>query len=201
MCQCKLLNCDHLFLLIFITSTGIHNGGNHLSASFTSDGKRIISACEDSNVYLWNCTGQKESSFSKTKKIRSCERFSADASVAIPWCGFKSKSSENGSSGNGSRYHISNGNSREALPSTSPTRFLLSQEYLLESELKGSATWPEEKLPKAGKASSFAMSKSQYKHFRNSCQSNSHAWGLVIVTAGWDGRIRSYHNFGLPVTT
>jgi hypothetical protein len=24
-------------------------------------------------------------------------------------------------------------------------------------------------------------------------------WGLVIVTAGWDGRIRTYLNYGLPL--
>jgi hypothetical protein len=45
------------------------------------------------------------------------------------------------------------------------------------------------------------MHKSQYKFLKNSCQSTaaSHAWGLVIVTAGWDGRIKSFHNYGLPV--
>jgi hypothetical protein len=28
---------------------------------------------------------------------------------------------------------------------------------------------------------------------------SSHLWGLVIVTAGWDGRIRTYLNYGLPL--
>jgi hypothetical protein len=48
---------------------------------------------------------------------------------------------------------------------------------------------------------SSTMHRSEYKFFKTSCQStsSSHAWGLVIVTAGWDGRIKSFHNYGLPV--
>ncbi|XP_057542374.1 uncharacterized WD repeat-containing protein C3H5.08c-like isoform X2 [Amaranthus tricolor] len=47
---------------------------------------------------------------------------------------------------------------------------------------KRAATWPEHLLP------TFSQSK-------NPCPT----WGLVIVTANFDGKIRTYHNYGLPV--
>ncbi|KAF2299314.1 hypothetical protein GH714_031471 [Hevea brasiliensis] len=177
--------------------TGLKDAASQISACFTSDGKHIISACEDSNIYVWNCFDQKEHSPVQAKKIRSCERFSTNASVAIPWCGF-----QNGNSENGGGFYVSNDDSLEAMPFSSPAGFSLGQEYFLEPFPKGSATWPEETLPSSSPLStSSAMHKSQYKFLKASCQSTatSHAWGLVIVTAGWDGRIRSFHNYGLPV--
>ncbi|CAH8272094.1 unnamed protein product [Arabidopsis lyrata] len=166
---------------------GSRNAGNQISASFTADGKHIVSACDDSSVYVWNCVGHDPEQpspgfFSHTKrlKIRSFEKFSADVSVAIPWCGFTP---------------VLSGGSE-----LSPSLFSLGREYVLDSP-KGSATWPEEKL-----ASSFspvkAIRRSHYKFLRSSCRrtsESSHLWGLVIVTGGWDGRIKLFHNYGLPV--
>ncbi|XP_031252828.1 WD repeat-containing protein 44-like [Pistacia vera] len=170
--------------------------GNQLSACFTSDGKHMVSACEDSNVYIWNSIDQEEPA-TEAKNIRSWERFTTNASIAIPWCGLKCRNPENEW-----QFNVSGDDSAEILSSFSPARFNLSQEYFLESFPKGSATWPEEKLPALNPLSSTSpMHKSQYKFLKSSCQStsSSHAWGLVIVTAGWDGRIRSFHNYGLPV--
>ncbi|KZV44902.1 hypothetical protein F511_17881 [Dorcoceras hygrometricum] len=176
---------------------GPRNCGNHLSASFTSDGKHIISASEDSSVHLWNYMGQEESSFLHPKAIRSFECFSADASVALPWPGLQTRNPMD-------RLQSRKlpGSSITYLPFSTSTRFLLSQEFFVDSSSKGSATWPEEKLPASNYEAESSMSKSQYKLFKNSCQnlSSSHAYGLVIVTAGWDGRIRSFHNYGLPAT-
>ncbi|KAL0317974.1 UNVERIFIED_CONTAM: WD repeat-containing protein 44 [Sesamum angustifolium] len=167
---------------------GLRNTGNQISATFTSDGKHIISASEDSNIYIWNYTDVGNSSFPQPKVNKSFEFFSADASVAIPWSGLKSGT-------------ISE-SSINPLPFSSATCFSLSQEFLLDSTSKGSATWPEEKLPMSSPpAGTSQLGKSQYKLFKTSCLSSSdtHTWGLVIVTAGWDGRIRSFHNYGLPV--
>ncbi|KAL8538042.1 hypothetical protein ACS0TY_000123 [Phlomoides rotata] len=165
---------------------GPRNAGNNISASFTSDGKHIVSASEDSNVYVWNYTSEGNST---PKVVRSFECFSSDASVAVTWSGLKSNSLSD--------------SSINSLPfSPSSTCFSLSQEFPLDSNSKGSATWPEEKLPKSShRALTSSLGRSQFKLFKTSCQSslNSNAWGLVIVTAGWDGRIRSYHNYGLPV--
>ncbi|GER28565.1 transducin/WD40 repeat-like superfamily protein [Striga asiatica] len=147
--------------------TCLRNGGSQISASFTSDGKHIISASDDSNIYIWNYTSAQ--SISKPKTIRSFECFLSEASIAIPWPAPKS---------NWLDY------------------FSLSHQYFPNPLSKGSATWPEEKLPVT------TLTKSQYKLFKNSCEtlSESHAWGLVIVSAGFDGRIRSFHNYGLPVS-
>lgn len=175
--------------------SGVRNNGNQTLASFTADGKHIVSACEDANVYIWNCVAQDEPTLSQAKDIRSCERFSANASIAIPWSGL------NGNSENGRQFEVLNDNLPENLPFSSPSYFSLSNEYFLESFPKGSATWPEETLPSSSPMSvSSSMHKSQYKFLKTSCQStfSSHAWGLVIVTAGSDGRIRSFLNYGLP---
>lgn len=172
------------------------NTGNQMSASFTSDGKHIISASGDSNVYVWNCSYQNEAVLSPVKKIKSYEYFSPNASIAVPWCGLRCNTEVD-------RRHFPGmqRNSPETFPLPSPAFFSLSQE-LLESFPKGSATWPEEKLPTLSLLTKPSMMhKSRYKFLKLSCQntSSSHAWGLVIVTAGWDGRIRSFHNYGLPV--
>ncbi|PON81233.1 Guanine nucleotide-binding protein, beta subunit [Trema orientale] len=176
---------------------GLRNSGNQISACFTSDGKRIVSACEDSNVYVWNCFSQEEAILSQVTKVRSCERFSTDASVAIPWCGLKCENSENGSP-----FHIVDKCISETPPFSSLESFSLSQEFFLESFPKASATWPEEKLPVSSpQAKQSTLHKSQLKFLKASCKNrfSSHAWGMVIVTAGWDGRIRSFHNYGLPI--
>ncbi|KAK4366022.1 hypothetical protein RND71_013902 [Anisodus tanguticus] len=166
---------------------GLRNGGSHFSAAFSSDGKHIISASEDSNVYLWNFNIPEESSVSQPEAVRSFEFFYSDASIAIPWFGLKNVNDENQCHSQGLSQSLNN------FP------FLASPCFSLEAIPKGSATWPEEKLPLSSPWS--AMCKSQYKFLKSSCQSSSssHAWGLVIVAAGYDGRIRSYHNYGLPL--
>ncbi|XP_015971785.1 uncharacterized protein LOC107495193 isoform X1 [Arachis duranensis] len=162
-----------------------------MSASVTSDGKHILSACEDSNVYLWNVSDN-ESSSTKAKKIKSCERFFSNASVAVPWCGFESAR----------QLDFFAKGSPQAMCLNPAASFSLSRDISSESLPKGSATWPEEKLPiSSPKAKISSMHKSAYKFLKSSCKctSNCHAWGLVILTAGWDGRIKSFHNYGLPV--
>ncbi|CAF1897166.1 BnaCnng59300D [Brassica napus] len=152
------------------------------SVSLTSDGKHIVSACEDSNIYIWSNGEESDSSSSQTKKIRSFERFSTNASVAATWCGFLDHNA--------------------TLPFSSPS--CLSYEGFVPGSIpKGSATWPEENLP-ANPLSSSTMSASHYKFLKSSYQratNSSLAWGMVIVTGGWDGRIRTFQNYGLPVTT
>lgn len=170
---------------------GLNNSGNQMSASLTPDGKHIISACEDSNVYMWNYVDHGNIALPEVKSTRSCERFSTDASIAIPWCG---------NSQNERQFQVLSDYLAETLLS-SPALFSLSCEYYLESFPRGAGTWPEEKLPHSPSSISSPIHKSHYKFLKSSCQntSSSHAWGLVIVTAGWDGRIRAFHNYGLPI--
>ncbi|XP_071929362.1 uncharacterized protein [Coffea arabica] len=175
---------------------GSRSSGNQISASCTSDGKHIISASEDSNVYMWNSFNLDDTSPSQPKNVRAFECFSGDASVAIPWFGLK-----RGDSDDMQQLSGIDRNSTDKLP-LSPTCLSLGHEFFLESIPRGSATWPEEKLPASGsQVVASLLSKSQYKFLKTAFQSSSgsHAWGMVIVAAGWDGRIRSFHNYGLPI--
>ncbi|KAH6770969.1 Transducin/WD40 repeat-like superfamily protein [Perilla frutescens var. hirtella] len=174
---------------------GPRNAGNQSCASFTSDGNHIVSASDDSNVYIWNYSDQGESASLQSKSIRSYEYFSSDASVAISWPGLKTGNSEDLDGLKSDQLQTN------SLPFSSPTSLSLGQRYFLDSSSKGSATWPEEKLPVSSPQTvTSPISKSQFKLLKTSCQSasDSHSWGLVIVTSGWDGRIRSFHNYGLP---
>ncbi|MED6171935.1 hypothetical protein PIB30_045554 [Stylosanthes scabra] len=167
------------------------SAAGQMSASVTPDGKHILSTCKDSNVYLWNVIDSKSSS-TKAKKIKSCERFFSNASGAVPWCGF----------GSAPQLDIFGKGSPQAMCLNPAASFSLSRDISSESLPKGSATWPEEKLPTSSpKAKISTMHKSAYKFLKSSCKctSSCHAWDLVILTAGWDGRIKSFHNFGLPV--
>ncbi|XP_077248524.1 uncharacterized protein LOC143888106 [Tasmannia lanceolata] len=199
---------------------GIRNAGSQISASFTRDGKHIISASEDSNVYIWNYNSLLNRPMpSQAKSVWSYERFfSSNVSVAIPWSRVKSGNPVSLTSENIAAHqqvlsdstrslqnlcNCHSFSSNKSLSLSLSDHFSLSHGFLSEVPPKGSATWPEEKLPTSSSLTvSSTMCKSQYKFLKASCQNavtSSHAWGVVIVTAGWDGRIRSFHNYGLPV--
>ncbi|GAA0154065.1 hypothetical protein LIER_12153 [Lithospermum erythrorhizon] len=176
---------------------GVRHAGSQAPASFTPDGKHIVSASDDSNIYIWNYTNQDKMP-SRAKNIKSCESFSShNATIAIPWCGLKSGSTlhpgstlENG--------HGDENSPKPLLPSLSDC-LSSGRGFFLDSLSKGTATWPEEKLPNSAPApTSPSMSKSDFK-FIKSAFSNPNLWGLVIVTAGWDGCIRTFLNYGLPL--
>ncbi|XP_040989705.1 uncharacterized protein LOC121237161 [Juglans microcarpa x Juglans regia] len=194
---------------------GLRNAGSQMSASFTLDGKHIVSASDDSNVYLWNVTSQDMRTSSRVKTIWSTESFqSHDASIAIPWNGIQTTSGAlpsptlsldiwGSSTKNGWKHRSLDENSGQNSTFSSPDCFSRSRGFLLESLPKGSATWPEEKLSNSSPITiSPAICKSEYKILKSACQgmfSSPHMWGFVVVTASWDGRIRTYHNYGLPV--
>ncbi|KAJ6838132.1 WD repeat-containing protein 44-like [Iris pallida] len=176
---------------------GLRNAGSQISASFTSDGRHIISASEDSNVCVWNHDINDSSTSNHVISTKSCERFiSTHASVAIPWHGQASKSSPSEVIQENCADSLSNNN---IAPLSSAGSFTLSNGFFSEGLPKGTATWPEEKLPLGSPSTAAALRKSQYKFLKTSCRNSSHAWGQVIVTAGWDGQIRLFQNYGLPV--
>lgn len=168
--------------------SGLRSAGQ-MHASFTSDGKHIVSASEGSNVCIWNQTGHDRST-SKAKKIWSSESFlSHNATIAIPWCGIESMPSPSLGEDLIHRSSLS-----------SPDCFF--RGFLSELVPKVSPTWPEEKLVDSSQTIvSPTMGKSEYKFLKSACKgmSNSHLWGQVIVTAGCDGIIRAYRNYGLPI--
>ncbi|XP_076900585.1 uncharacterized protein LOC143554782 [Bidens hawaiensis] len=178
---------------------GNRSSGSQLSASFTADGKHIVSAGDDSNIYMWNHISS-DKLIAKAKSNLSSESFfSNNATVAVPWCGIKSIAAAFPSP----RLTTGAENVRRSTinsprkPSLSPSR-----SFFLESMLK-SPTFPAEKLPDPTQVCvSPSMRKSEYKFLRSAYRSTfvaPHTWGLVIVTAGKDGRIRTYLNYGLPV--
>ncbi|GAB4834619.1 hypothetical protein Ancab_032882 [Ancistrocladus abbreviatus] len=186
---------------------GLKNGGNQIFASFTWDGKHIVSAREDSNVYIWDCSDNERKLFCRTKNIRSSESFqSQNALIALPWPGIRSVSESLHQPRGAQHSEVAHGGNDETSDQTDPSLskdcFTLGQMLPSASLPKGSATWPEKTILDLSPTVVLpAVTEIDSKFFKNVCQNtvNCHLWGLVIVTAGWDGRIRAYHNYGLPV--
>lgn len=195
---------------------GIRNAGSQISASFTSDGAHIVSASEDSFVYVWDSDHEERPISSHVRTNKSCEKFfSNNVSVAIPWCGptcgnilpHTSSVEHSGimvrytTQNGGTEQHKSSETSHGRMPLFSGDGFSLG---CSDPFSRGVATWPEEKLLASSNSLTVASgtSKSEYRFLKTTCQNmagSPHAWGLVIVTAGWDGRIRVFQNYGLPV--
>ncbi|CAM0903319.1 unnamed protein product [Alopecurus aequalis] len=184
--------------------SGLRCGSCQTSASFTPDGQHIVSASEDSNIYVWNRENQDESVWRQAKTTYSSERFqSNNAAIAIPWNGMKPRSHVSLASQMQFKYSSScsgdySSSNSFTSRSAAPGIFNLNQELFSEPLCKGAAaTWPEEMLPSCSIGAN--LDESQYKLLRNCSQSTSNSWGRVIVTAGWDGKIRWFQNYGLPV--
>ncbi|XP_042521180.1 WD repeat-containing protein 44-like isoform X2 [Macadamia integrifolia] len=173
---------------------GLSKSGSQMSASFTSSGRHIISVGEDSRVYIWNYGGSSVPSYRQPKSVRSCENFFVEGgvSVAIPWSGGEMACCSP---------HCSL-KTQEHLDSvswlTDTERFSLGSWFSMDGSSRTCATWPEEKLP------FWAVPVTDHDHHHPHHHHSNHTalsatWGMVIVTAGWDGVIRTFHNYGLPV--
>ncbi|KAF3960604.1 hypothetical protein CMV_014702 [Castanea mollissima] len=69
---------------------GFRNTSSQISASFSQDGKYIVTASEDSQVYVWKHEEPRNAGTGKSKNVvtQSHEHFQCkDVSVAIPWPG------------------------------------------------------------------------------------------------------------------
>ncbi|KAL8535565.1 hypothetical protein ACS0TY_011263 [Phlomoides rotata] len=182
---------------------GNRSSVSQMPAAFTSDGEHIVSATEDSSVRLWNYANHDQKKSTRKKNIWSCESFlSRNASIAIPWCGLKNKLGALPGS------ILGNGHFDEKLlqkfHASFPDCFTMSLGYFLDALYRGSQTWPEERLPKSNLPAPVKASvcKSEFKFLKNAWMNafnSPHLWGLVVVTAGWDGCIRTFLNYGLPI--
>ncbi|XP_057461426.1 uncharacterized protein LOC130751775 isoform X2 [Actinidia eriantha] len=198
---------------------GFRNPNSQISASLTANGKYVVCASEDSHVYVWKHEADSRPNRSKGVTVtRSYEHFHCqDVSVAIPWPGMcDSWGFHDTFSGEQNQLpdhldEVSTANhpptpveeiinSNESSPmatgySNSPLHGTIStatNSYFFD---RISATWPEEKLILAAKNRSPRVS----VDFSNGLNQNTSAWGMVIVTAGLRGEIRTFQNFGLPV--
>ncbi|XP_047068962.1 WD repeat-containing protein 44-like [Lolium rigidum] len=155
------------------------------SPSLTSDGRYLISTGKDSNVYIWNFESSSKLQKSEAKSVRSCEMFfSKDVTTAVPWPGVRQDRHVKPSCLTDKS--LSAPTLRPQGESRSPgARFLT-------DGMRGSVTWPEEKLSSAKTVNAPRLA--------DCLSAISAAWNMVIVTASHGGVIRSFHNYGLPVT-
>ncbi|KAF8116855.1 hypothetical protein N665_0014s0116 [Sinapis alba] len=181
---------------------GFRNTNSQISASLTSNGKFLVSASEDSNVYVWNYDSETRAGRSKRVTVtNSYEHFYCrDVSVAVPWPG---KISNNHNIPDQSPFTANNPPTPVSDPvnNTAVTSGLISSatnSYFFD---RISATWPDEKLLLAAKNRA-RTSPSVSVDLSNgpvNTKPSASAWSMVIVTGGLRGEIRTFQNFGLPV--
>ncbi|CAA7049141.1 unnamed protein product [Microthlaspi erraticum] len=168
---------------------GFRNTNSQISASLTSNGKYLVSASEDSNVYVWNYESDSRAGRSKRVTVtNSYEHFYCrDVSVAAPWPGKLFTPS------NSPPTPVNDPtNNKTGIISSATNRYFFD---------RVSATRPEEKLLLAAKnraRTSPRVSVDMSSAHVNTKPSAS-AWSMVIVTGGLRGEIRTFQNFGLPV--
>lgn len=191
---------------------GFRNTSSQISASITADGKYVVSASEDSNVYIWKYespASRPSKSNSNNKNVtvtNSYEHFhSQDVSAAISWPGMASTETWGTTTQNrntNSLDEVSTAN-HPPTPVDQPgtlDRLNSPRNGIISSATNGyffdrmSATWPEEKLM-------FGRNRSGNRLSTDLSNSGnvSASWGMVIVTAGLRGEIRAFQNFGLPI--
>ncbi|CAN4104163.1 unnamed protein product [Withania somnifera] len=200
---------------------GFRNTNSQISASVTADGRYVVCASEDSHVYIWKHEGDSRASRNRSVTItQSYEHFRCqDVSVAIPWPGISnywrfpdsSFGEQNGHADHLDEISTANHpptpieeNGTECSPlvsgcSNSPLHGTLSSAMNSYFFNKFSATWPEEKLFLAAKNRSHRVSIDASVDLSDSLNQSKSALGMVIVTAGQRGEIRTFQNFGLPV--
>ncbi|XP_047337254.1 WD repeat-containing protein 44-like isoform X2 [Impatiens glandulifera] len=188
---------------------GFRNTNSQMSASLTASGKYVVCASEDSNVYIWKQEEDQSRPTHRNKGItvaRAYEHFHCqDVSVALPWPGMSDSwtledtcSIQHNNNSNSHHFDdMSAANHHPPTPVDGCTSSLVNG--IISNASNGyffdriSATWPEEKLYKNRHSPRVSMD------FSNGfTQNNKSAWGMVIVTAGLRGEIRTYQNFGLP---
>ncbi|KAG0458755.1 hypothetical protein HPP92_021883 [Vanilla planifolia] len=159
---------------------GFRNTSSQISACVTANGKYVISASEDSYVYVWKYDAEMRPCRSKSvvSVTRSYEHFRCPTvTAAVPWPGFGSNLGEMFAPDSGKV------NGPHAL--------------LSPAEMSSdSVTWPHEKLPSP--SSKHSRRSSRDLTCGTSPAQIRSAWGMVIVTSSRGGEIRIYQNFGLP---
>ncbi|EPS61764.1 hypothetical protein M569_13028, partial [Genlisea aurea] len=152
---------------------GNKSSGSQVPASFTSDGEHIVSVGDDSNVRVWNYSSSHDQKPPRPKALWSHESFPSRnaSSIAIPpWMA---------------------GSKNRRIPECLG--------YLVDALYRGSATWPEDRLKSNPIASVCRSELRMLKNAWMNALNSPHLWGLVIVTGGLDGCIRTFLNYGLPI--
>jgi len=206
-----LTDCSPLFYCFF---PGFRNTSSQISASLATNGKYVVCASEDSHVYIWRYDADAQPSRSRgvVSITQSYEHFDCrDVTVAVPWPGTNTagilRTQSNRQNGIDS---VSRCNSQGQVEASRHDSSPLSsfrcngcpqQNGILNTGIipfgdRVTATWPEEKLLTSSNQSS-PRNSIDLNNGRMQLQSRS-AWGMVIVTAGRGGQIRTFQNFGCP---
>ncbi|KAI4366082.1 hypothetical protein MLD38_022005 [Melastoma candidum] len=196
---------------------GFRNTNSQISASLTANGRYVVSASEDSHVYVWKHEVDSRTGRSKGLTVsRSFEQFhSQDVSIAMPWPGFDDSWGLQDSFDTDDSYPLSGDVSTAYHPTTpveeandninrsgsasgcsnSPLSGTISSanNYLFD---RITPNWTDDKLNTPPRnRSSIRLD----IDLTAGMTENMSAWGLVIVTAGLRGEIRIFQNFGLPI--
>ncbi|KAF8702790.1 hypothetical protein HU200_032621 [Digitaria exilis] len=182
---------------------GFRNTNSQISACLAANGRYVISASEDSHVYLWKNDDNLEKGRSKgnVTVTNSYEYFHCQdvtVAVALPSTGSAMVSRTN------SRKHDEQDCvSEHPLLHATPEKMQDSCDFQAQSgnilstssnHSGDRATWPEELMtPTKQSPRSSASLPSGARQ-----APSRFAWGMVIVTAGRGGQIRTFQNFGFP---
>ncbi|MED6180352.1 hypothetical protein PIB30_009420 [Stylosanthes scabra] len=210
---------------------GFKNGNSQIAASFSPNGRYIICASEDSQVFVWKYEELRGANLSKAKANntilvnQSYEQFQCkDVTVAIPWpCTIKSDPSQGPVLNNAKKNtNTNNNNNKKVLPPLpkknnnhgnesdhdAAAESGVGDSSAVESDQEEAETVSRDNsglgdsVASSSVPNGYGDSSSATTHFSNSDNNpatmNPSAWGLVIVTAGFEGEIRCYQNFGLP---
>ncbi|KAJ0733658.1 putative transcription factor WD40-like family [Helianthus annuus] len=195
---------------------GFRNTNSQISACVSANGRYVVCASEDSNVYVWKHEADSRASRNKGVTVtQSYEHFHCqDVSMAIPWPGISDTCWGFGLTDparlSGDHERLDEEASTANHPPTPEDETNRIDGSLVSSPLHGtissatngyffdriSATFPEEKLVMA---STKNRSPRTSVDFSNGLNAGKSAWGMVIVTAGLRGEIRTFQNFGMPV--
>nr|GMC99602.1 WD repeat-containing protein 44-like [Ipomoea batatas] len=151
-----------------------------ISASYGQDGKYVVCASEDSQVYVWKREEVKNvGGKPRYVTVQAHENFPCkDVSVAISWPGTDTKNEQPSTP-------LSSKKQQEEESGEQPT------------DTTDSATPPSSESPSPSHSHTRSSSWSILPADAAAAQAT--AWGMVIVTASSGGEIRVYQNFGLPV--
>ncbi|CAM8992215.1 unnamed protein product [Rhodiola kirilowii] len=178
---------------------GFRNTHSQISASITMNGKYIVAASEDSNVYVWRREADSRPRRSKTVTVtQAFENFySQDVSVAIPWCGSDDSWCLNDVQG---QNELNAEIDKLQSAYNSPTAF---DRRADDEPTTSSAGHPKAETVNDERRISASAIPNQSPRLSTDFSSgifhNKSAWGMVIITGGLRGELRTYQNFGLPV--